>query len=160
MQIIKDFLPQNQFLQIKDILTGVHDFPWYYTDYVAKEGLDDGYYFVHWFYKDNLQESKYFANVLMPVLGHMNFSYLIRAKTNLYTRHQFQNPHGFHRDHPEKHSVALYSVNSNNGYTLFKDGTKVESVENTLLIFNGDLEHASVPQTDEKIRVNININLI
>ena len=160
MQVIENFLPQNQFLQIKDILTGDHDFPWYYTDGVAKEGIDDGYFFSHAFYDNNAQESKFFGNIVMPILGHMNFSYLIRAKANLYTKHSSQNPHDFHRDHPEKHSVALYAVNTNNGYTLFKDGAKVESIENTLLIFDGGLEHASVPQTDEKIRVNININII
>jgi|TARA_R100000030_G_scaffold27824_1_gene20279 hypothetical protein len=158
MQIIKDFLPQNQFLEIKNILTGGDNFPWYYGEGVAKKNVNDGYFFGHMFYMNNTQESKYFANVVMPIIGHMNFSYLIRAKANLYTKHELQDPHGFHVDFPEEHSVALYSVNTNNGYTLFKDDTRVESVENTLVIFDGNLEHASVPQTDQNIRVNININ--
>ena len=64
-----------------------------------------------------------------------------------------------HTDLPEKHQVALYSVNTNNGYTLFENGDKAPSVENQLVLFDGSLKHCSVAQTDENLRINININL-
>jgi len=54
----------------------------------------------------------------------------------------------------------LYSVNTNNGYTLFKDGKKVLSLANQAVVFDGKMSHSSVAQTDESIRVNININFI
>ena len=38
-------------------------------------------------------------------------------------------------------------------------GTSFNSKENQLIVFNGLLEHCSVAQTDEKIRVNVNINI-
>ena len=41
-----------------------------------------------------------------------------------------------------------------------EDGTKLESIENSLVVFNGDIKHRSVGQTDENIRVNINIDWI
>ena len=63
-----------------------------------------------------------------------------------------------HRDFPKSHMVGLYSVNTNNGYTLFKDGTKVKSIENQMVIFDGKREHCSVAQTDTNVRVNVNIN--
>ena len=64
-----------------------------------------------------------------------------------------------HVDQPTKHTVALFSVNTNNGYTLFENGEKVVSVENQLVMFDGSIRHCSVAQTDENLRVNININL-
>ena len=64
-----------------------------------------------------------------------------------------------HTDTPQKHMVALFSINTNNGYTLFENGDKVASVENQLVLFDGSLKHCSVAQTDENIRVNININI-
>ena len=44
--------------------------------------------------------------------------------------------------------------------TEFENGKIVESKENTLLLFNGNIKHRSVSQTDENLRVTININLI
>lgn len=65
-----------------------------------------------------------------------------------------------HRDFDEPHTVALYSLNNNNGFTYFEDTKeKIPSVENQLFLFDGLRRHCSVSQTDTKIRANININL-
>ena len=55
-------------------------------------------------------------------------------------------------------TVGIYYVNTNNGYTEFEDGTKVESVANRFVSFAGDLIHRGVSQTDTKERVVINFN--
>jgi hypothetical protein len=65
-----------------------------------------------------------------------------------------------HTDSPDYHKVALFSINTNNGYTLFENGDKFESKENTLLLFDGHLKHCSVAQIDSNLRINININYI
>ena len=52
----------------------------------------------------------------------------------------------------------LYSINTNNGFTLFENGDKVLSKENRAIIFDGKIKHKSVSQTDKKVRINININ--
>jgi len=49
-------------------------------------------------------------------------------------------------------------VNTNNGYTKFEDGTKVESVANRLVTFPANMKHKGTSCTDEKIRVVINFN--
>ena len=68
--------------------------------------------------------------------------------------------YGFHTDYTfEKHTTLVYSVNTNNGYTEFKDGTKIPSVAKQLLIFDGNIPHRSVGQTDTNNRINLNINL-
>ena len=57
-----------------------------------------------------------------------------------------------------EHTVALFSLNTNNGYTEFENGKKIKSEENSLVIFPGHLKHRSVNQTDENKRINLNIN--
>ena len=59
----------------------------------------------------------------------------------------------------DRHITLVYSVNTNNGYTEFQDGTIIPSIANQLLIFDGNMEHRSVSQTDIKNRMNLNINL-
>jgi hypothetical protein len=52
----------------------------------------------------------------------------------------------------------VYYINTNNGWTEFKKGGKVKSVENRMLIFDSSLEHMGVTCTDQKSRVVINFN--
>ena len=56
-------------------------------------------------------------------------------------------------------STSIFYMNTNNGYTKFEDGTKVESVANRMVTFPANMKHAETSCTDEKIRVVINFNL-
>jgi hypothetical protein len=155
---IDNFLDNVLFLKIKQILFSP-DFPYYYQSAVAskKDNLD--FYFNHTFYLNNQQQRSFFSDIVFPIIGKYGFKKLIRAKCNLYTKKEKQIPNAFHLDFEIPHIVLLYSVNTNNGYTMFKSGEKIYSKENQLIVFNGLLEHCSVAQTDEKIRVNVNINI-
>ena len=55
---------------------------------------------------------------------------------------------------------AIYYVNSNNGYTKFKNGKKILSKQNKLIIFDNDQPHTGSTCTDERIRVVINFNYV
>ena len=78
----------------------------------------------------------------------------------MYTRKHEAVISNFHQDLEEIHTVALYNINSNNGVTVFKTGEKLPSVANQMIIFDGKLDHAVIPQTDTKLRVNINLNIL
>jgi hypothetical protein len=158
VKTIDNFLDNNTFLNIRNLLFSVH-FPYYYQSAVANNQDVSDFYFNHTFYLNNQQQSSAFADVVLPIIGKHGFKKLLRAKCNLYTRKEKQIPNSFHLDFETPHTVLLYSVNTNNGYTMFKSGEKIYSKENQLIIFDGLLEHCSVAQTDEKIRVNININI-
>ena len=57
--------------------------------------------------------------------------------------------------------AAIYYVNTNNGYTEFKDGEevrKVESVANRMVFFDAELSHRGVSATDTRYRCVINFN--
>ena len=96
----------------------------------------------------------------MPILCSLNFKYLLRAKANCYSQRDKEIITKFHIDDANPHTVALYSINTNNGYTLFENQEKIYSKENQIIIFDGSIKHASVSQTDTSIRVNVNFNLI
>ena len=55
-------------------------------------------------------------------------------------------------------TTSIFYVNTNNGYTKFEDGTKVESVANRMVIFPSNMKHIGTSCTDEKTRVVINFN--
>ena len=162
MEIIPNFIEDRQVQEdIKNTLIKTRDFPYHYVDAVADESDNSDFYFVHFLYKNNTHShdcSPMFDRILSPIIGRLKFNYLMRAKVNLYTIKSEFIQTGMHTDAPTPHMVGLYSVNTNNGYTLFKDGTKIESIENQMVIFDGKREHCSVAQTDTDVRVNININ--
>ena len=65
---------------------------------------------------------------------------------------------GYHTDNKESHIAAIYALNTCDGYTKFKDGTKVDSIANRLYFFEGGIDHASTTTTNVPARFNINFN--
>ena len=99
---------------------------------------------------------------MQPIINRLSKEHriikIIRAKINLYP---YQNEHmksAYHIDQAAKHKVLLLSINTNNGYTEFENGSVFNAVENNAIIFDGDLPHRSVSQTDNSAKINININ--
>ena len=82
----------------------------------------------------------------------------IKANLNVATKKHIKRD--LHTDFDVPCITAIAYMNTNNGYTIFEDGTKIESVENRVLIFDSQLRHAGIPCTDEKRRVVINFNFI
>ena len=159
MKIIENFLEKEIFNNIKDTLLD-YNFPWYYSDVTGNTEDNSDSFFCHFLFLNDQQSSPYFNKVLMPIISKLNFNYLLRAKINFYNKKNKFIKTAFHVDCQQNHTVALFSINSNNGFTLFKNGDKIPSIENQLLIFDGKLEHCSVSQTDKKFRININIDIV
>jgi hypothetical protein len=66
--------------------------------------------------------------------------------------------HGMHTDYDFSHTSAILSINKCDGYTKMEDGTKIDSVPNRIVIFDGSKPHTSSTTTDAPIRININYN--
>jgi len=66
--------------------------------------------------------------------------------------------HDFEEDVASHWTTAILYMNTNNGYTKFEDGTKVESVANRMITFPANMKHSGTSCTDEKTRVVINFN--
>jgi hypothetical protein len=156
-KIKENFLDQKTLGAIKKEIELI---PWYYSSHTAATIDVSNFFFFHLLYANGkVQSDRYFNSLLLPVLGKIDFQYLHRAKLNLYTKQEKKIKTQYHRDEDIPHTVYLFSLNTNNGYTEFKNGEKIQSKENTMAIFSGDLEHRSINQTDENTRINLNINL-
>jgi len=102
-----------------------------------------------------------FFEKILPLLDKLNIKSLIRVKANLYpysgeTLHE----HRMHTDYEFPHYAALLSLNTCDGYTKLEDGTKVESIANRILHFDGSQKHCSTTTTSKFARINININYL
>ena len=160
MKIIDNFINDQDIVNdIQSTLLG-NNFPYFYNNYVAEPTDQSDYYFNHVLFHQNEVRSEHYNKILSPILGRLDFNYLIRAKINCYTRKEKHIEAGMHVDMNEKHFVALYSVNTNNGYTMFEDGTKVPSVANTFVSFPSNMRHTGSTCTDVKFRGLINFNYI
>ena len=119
---------------------------------------DKSVYFTHSFYYEGQGASKNFPT-MKPLLDKIGHSYLIRMVGNLYTNTPKIVKHAKHTDFDVQHTVCLYYINTNNGKTILNDEVEIDSIANRLLVFDGDIPHCSTTCTDEKVRLNVNVNV-
>ena len=168
MKIEDNYLSQEEFDKLQDlILSG--KISWKYgkgIDYPGEEYNEKKFQFGHIFYGNDLPQSP-LMNELNPILNIIKPISIWRIKANLLTRTPDIVENSFHADigdlenSPEKlkqWTTSIFYINTNNGYTIFEDGTKVESVANRMLSFPSNMKHTGTSCTDEKIRVIINFN--
>ena len=89
-----------------------------------------------------------------------NFRNLIRIKINAYPYTNIVKEHKDHIDSDFKHTGAVFSLNTCDGFTKFYDGTKVESVANRIVFFDASKFHHSTTTSNAKLRYNINFNFL
>jgi hypothetical protein len=161
-KIIDNFLPKELFDNIKNLLINNVYFPWYLSHGVSE--INDGnIQFCHTFYFNDEKTSSHF-NVLEPVLEKFKTNSLVRIKANLLSKTNKIIEHSFHEDiiYNNKNLIAntaVYYLNTNNGYTKFKDkNIIVNSVENRMLVFKSNLKHCGTTCTDSDFRVVLNFN--
>ena len=178
-QIIDNALDSKYFEKIQEALMS-NEFPWFWTDKIEDEKYDtDRYYLTNQFYyhfqthRHEKSEEDYKANQkdaverstikywhLEPLISLLNPSDLVRVKANLYLRTDEIVHHDNHIDYEFEHTAAILYVNTNDGLTILEDGTECESIANRLLLFDATKPHHSTTCTDQKRRVNINVNFI
>ena len=133
------------------------DFPWFFKNTISdSREVIDNYYFVHMFYVKTITSN--FYNILDPIIKKLDVNALVRIKGNLHPNVNKFLENSKHVDFNFQHKGAIFYVNTNNGFTVLEDGTKIESIENRLLMFDPSKLHSSTNCTDEKRRININFN--
>ena len=157
-EIIDNFLDKYSFNDIKTTIES-QDFPWYWNDEVAFMGSkSSSYYFNHLLCKNTAITSSFCQQLVSPIFKKIEVKAVIRIKVNLYTNVNEFIENEYHIDYPYEHKGAILYLNTNNGYTILEDGTKIESIENRLLKFEPHKRHKSTHCTDVKRRMNINFN--
>ena len=118
----------------------------------------DSFQFFHMFYNASHVTSPAF-DILEPLLSKLNYKSLVRIKLNLNPYSQKLICSEYHRDQSFDCKVAIYYLNTNNGYTQFKEGEKkINSVKNRMIFFDSDALHRGTNSTDCKNRLVLNFN--
>lgn len=158
MEIIDNFIFDDDLKKINEIMF-TNRFPWYYSDTVMGREHDRYFYFIHNFLKDGQITSKN-GWLIEPIIRKIDPKHLVRVRANLYPRELKQIQHGMHVDVilEEPCTTGIFYFNDCNGYTLFEDGTKVESKANRFVKFDCRTKHSSVGHTDAKCRYVLNVN--
>ena len=166
---VKDnFLPEEEFIALRDYIDA-GDFAWFFSPTIISTDIESTPgQFVHTVYTTNVPNSSIY-DFLIPILNDRFYiSVLLRIKFNLQLRLPEPFYSGFHTDTGEdleedvafKWTTSILHINTNNGYTEFEDGTKVESVKNRLVSFPSTTRHRGVSQTDEQTRIVMNLNYL
>ena len=162
MKVIDDFLPQEDFDILQQFLLG-DSIAWKFNGSIAnnKTGLDQ-FQFVCPFFDISKPSQNNWSNFLQPLLLKLNAKYIFRIKANCRPRTTQGVLSDYHTDMDLNQQTAIFYLNTNDGYTKFKDNTlpDVKSVANRLLTFYGGLEHAGSSCTDDNTRIVLNINYI
>ena len=168
MKVIDDFLGYKEFQRLRsEIMSPVFDWNFVPMSDSMKEDPDKfSGQFVHLAYSNCVPKTTFF-NSLMPVLSRLDATTLNRIKVNLQPRTEEPVEGMFHSDlrgdmnieTRKTWTTSVYYINTNNGYTLFEDGTKVDSVANRMVMFNGNTKHTGASHTEgDRFRFVLNIN--
>ena len=165
--VIDDFLPQKEFEIFQSVImkpsniSNENTIGWEYQSTVTgNDNPNDWKYFymMHMIYIHSFVFSPILYEKVTPILIELDIKALIRIKCNMYPNTEKVHEHGEHADYSWKHKTALFSLNTCDGYTKLEDGTKIDSVANRMLLFDGSKLHCSSTCTDQPVRVNINFN--
>lgn len=167
-KVVDNFMPDEKFQKLRKVMFD-DKFPWFLTfgftsGFWPSEGTYGWYKFHHIMYDCGLPVSPVFQDMegLVTALD-PSVIVTIRAFMTTYTGEQIEQ--GFHTDYqlrdPELSKClknAVFYLDTNNGGTKFEEGGFVESVENRVVIFNGDVRHAGVSSTNSSVRRVISIS--
>ena len=165
----KNLLPSMFFDKLKNLVTG-DEFPFYFhketVHHTVKEPASHFMFNHNLFMPDQGKTSSWFE-MFEPIIYFLNekikVNKLKRMKLNLYTNQNKKITHGSHIDFqdvnkiPDKGtSIAIFNFTTCNGGT--KIGKKIyASNANEALIFNNELKHCGITQTNTPIRIVLNI---
>jgi hypothetical protein len=155
-KIIDNFLNIEKFKKLQEILFS-ENITWYWKKNMV---INDDYFFAHCLYNRFVPQSPIFDDFMYDFLNLLKCKSLVTIRANLMLKKEKQYLSEFHVDRSFDCTTAIYYANTCNGYTLLDEDKKikVESVENRMLIFNSQIKHCAVSQTDFERRIVINFN--
>ena len=166
---IKDnFLPIREFEQMHSELMA-WNFPWYTSKVVNDNEQNDMFnmQFIHFFYERYSPLGDQIS-MLQPIFQRLQPIAIFKIKANIMPNQGKIIEHGLHIDvtDTETHKIrdhmktSILYLNTNNGYTRFEDGTKVESVANRMVTFPNQMMHTGTTTTDSEYRLVLNLNYV
>ena len=156
IKIEDNFLDQEEFDKIQKTMMG-DNFPWFLN---VDQYLHE-FHITHLVYFNSAPNGE--IELMRPILDVLDPVSLFRIKANLITKTPEIVESEWHSDmmflleeKREQWTTSIFYVNTNNGYTKFEDGTKVESVANRMVTFPVNMKHLGATCTDQHFRTVIN----
>ena len=163
MIIIDNFLNEEYFKTVQNHMMGTF-YSWHWCDGIVDPN-DGKHQLVNLMFdveSENVILDDFYSCIhpmLDKINKHVPIKQLLKIKCN-FTYKTIEHEHGgLHIDYKDA-TTAIFYINTNNGWTNFKNGAKVESIENRLVIFDSNLEHEGVTCTDEIRKMVINFNYV
>lgn len=167
IKVIDDFLSEEDFEGLEQIFC--FGIPWEFCEVISHGRLTCNpkynFQYVHPVFHEQKLLSSFYDNAI-PFFNKIEARALLRVKVNSICREEEIVVHGFHTDmeYPKEHSTgldgmktAILYLNTNNGFTCFEDGTKVESIANRCVMFPAHFKHSGSTCTDVHRRVALNV---
>ena len=172
-KIIENYLPEDSLEKIIEYIKYPQRY-WYFCEKANDYSKENDYQLMHCMIDFNDDWSKVghcfdftdydkdIVNRLMTPLGTNKPYEIFRLRMNMFLKTQdYEKGLGYHRDVFDRDDITtmLIYLEDSNGYTEFKETKeRVKSKRNRALVFNSQIEHQTIMQTDIPIRRNININ--
>ena len=162
-KLYENVLNKEKFDSIKKEISS-NQTPWFFNESTSV-GLDNHFMFTHYLYRNNSVSSNFYFNLILPITLFASLacqkSNLLRVKANLYTNQNKIINHAKHVDFTDltNYKTCVFNFTSCNGGTiLYVDDEEVNfpSIENSLLVFDGNIEHRGYTQTDKQRRILLN----
>jgi len=158
-KIIDNFLEKEKLEFLQKILFS-EGTPWYYRDSmtVPRNNTEHAFY-NHCIYNLKKPQSNLFEHMDV-FIEKLNIVALDEIRVNSMYVQKDHYESKWHTDRYFKCKTGIFYLNTCNGHTLLKTNpiTKIESIENRMLIFDSQIEHKVISQTDTKRRMVINFN--
>ena len=169
MEIIDNFLPTEEWLLLQEQFSS-DVFPWYFgrkTNHIAQmfepeliKKEKHNWHLFNLMYSNGTPLTPEY-DLVLGLINKINPRAIIRVKANLTPIadeiRTFELHNDINDDGKGESKTSIYYINDNNGFSLFEEGLKVESVANRLVTFQENVLHCGSTSTDER-RIVLNLN--
>jgi len=162
-KIIDNFLEKEDFYKFQEEIFNTNNVPWYYRNSQITDSindLDDIGYFSLCFFNNLSSDFTGFNYFLYKIYEKLGCVALVQSRANLVLKQKEVKKLYFHTDYPFKCKTAIFYMNNNNGATILDENKKIKinSVENRMVVFDSQIRHSALIQSDTQRRILININ--
>ena len=166
MKIYDNYLTDDEFSKIESFIEDA-SFKWSLIKELNDNSKPGDFVFIHES-NDEEKRNSIFTLLIKKIFTKDDFKIgsnkkiqICRMRINLFVNTSNKNEgKGFHKDviNDDDMKTLLFYLEDSNGYTEFEDGTIIESKKNRAIVFNSNILHQTVMQTNTIFRRNININ--
>ena len=153
LKVFNNFLSQKHYQELVEYL---NETEWHYNSMVVAENEKSvsQYQFVKGIWREGWIHDRFIVDLFSHYLNPQAW---VRIKANFSPKRDKLTKNDLHIDSNFGDMTGIYYLNTNDGYTYFNNGSKVESVANRMIMFPRETLHSGTTSTtDHRIVINFN----